>query len=93
VYPPVCLCLAGAYRTLGLHASKNTDSYWYSFDFQGKYSLFPIFFPSPPPPIPSGVAHSDDLLYIFHFFAHGTEEEKTVSKNMLNYWVNFAYNG
>ena len=84
---------AGAYRNLELHSKKNPNSYWYSFDFKGTYSLFSIFFPSPPPPVPGGVAHADDLLYIFHFFSHVNDVEKTVSENLINYWVNFAYNG
>jgi len=85
---------AGAFRNLELHSLKNPNSFWYSFDFKGVYSLYSLFFPpSMIPPVPPGVAHSDDLLYIFHFFTHQTEEEKTVSENMINYWVNFAYNG
>jgi len=43
-----------AYRNLQLHSLKNPSSYWYSFEFKGKYSFFATLFPYPPPPIPGG---------------------------------------
>jgi carboxylesterase type B len=83
---------AGAYRNLLLHSRKNSNSYWYSFDHKGQYSLFALFFPYPPPPIPGGVAHSDDLLYLFHFFSLNAADQ-SLSYGMIDYWMNFVYNG
>ena len=40
-------------------------NYFYSFEYYGAHSLWNFLFPTTQPPIPRGVTHGDELLYLF----------------------------
>lgn len=41
-------------------------------------------------PVPGGVAHVDDLMYLFQLFPLFSQEDIEVTKRYVDYWVNFA---
>ena len=41
------------------------ENYFYSFEYYGDHSLWNFLFPGDQPPIPRGVTHGDELLYLF----------------------------
>ncbi|XP_049854057.1 esterase E4-like [Schistocerca gregaria] len=69
--------------------------YFYKFSYQGRYSFFYI----PGTTSPYGVAHHDDLMYLFYisslgfpFFQDG-EPETHISETLIAMWANFVKTG
>ncbi|XP_046631314.1 cholinesterase 1-like [Daphnia pulicaria] len=87
-----------SYEISQLVSQHNPNAFFYSFEYEGRNSIFNYVFAGNPPPFPSGVAHADELIYLFIFpFAsvppglNRTEEE--LSKKMLQVWTNFVIYG
>jgi carboxylesterase type B len=72
---------SSAHRTVQHHARINADTYFHSFEYTGEYSFG------------YGVAHGEDLIYLFHFAGELNAEDQALSDIMVDYWTNFAYNG
>ena len=70
------------------------QNYLYSFEYYGEHSLWNFLFPGEKPPIPRGVTHGDELLYIFStgVFNFG-EDDWEVARIMSNLWANFVIYG
>lgn len=84
------------YKTALLHArNPATPTFWSSFEFMGNVSFWGQLFPGDvPPPFPGGVAHTDDLIYVFALtFLPFSEAESAVSSQMMSYWADFATEG
>jgi hypothetical protein len=74
------------------HAKLNPNSYYYAFDYKGMWSTY-LFDSTLGTPIPGGIAHVDDLIYLFQFFPIISENDIEVTKRYVDYWVNFATYG
>lgn len=73
--------------------SKYTKVYYYRFSYLGRYSH--VYYPDKKP---YGVAHHDDLLYLFHVSVIApmfkkTDPENTIIEKYTRMWSNFADNG
>ncbi|KZS04109.1 Carboxylic ester hydrolase [Daphnia magna] len=92
---------SAGYETVRLHSLHNEHSYWYSFNYEGRNSLFIYLFASNPPnypPVDHGVDHADEMIYLFIYpFPSDPpfldEREKDLSLKMIQVWTNFAYYG
>jgi carboxylesterase type B len=84
----------GGYQTVAIHSKFNPNSYWYAFDYKGRFGLLPLFFAGNMPPFDLGIAHADELLYLFAFPTYANNAtEATLSKRMLQVWTTFAAYG
>ncbi|XP_055906845.1 juvenile hormone esterase-like [Eupeodes corollae] len=79
----------GIYRLVHL-ARKYVDVYYYRFDYEGKFSLFPDENGKP-----RGVLHADDLQYIFYFDLIPSTDESDIfmAERIGNWWASFAKTG
>ncbi|XP_035701943.1 carboxylesterase 5A [Folsomia candida] len=68
--------------------SKFADTYVYSFDYEGVQTLYP--YTGGVPQVPRGVAHIDDLMYLFFFGDFTSLQDKLMSTMMVDFWTNFA---
>ncbi|CAG7719690.1 unnamed protein product, partial [Allacma fusca] len=86
---------AAAYKTLLLHSRLQNESFWYSFDYSGKYTQYSSQVYPGNNPIRGGISHGDDLIYIFTIpqCEDLSPDDQVVSDRMVDYWVNFASNG
>lgn len=83
---------SGAYGLVEEHSKLNANSYYYAFDYKGMWSTYP-FASYSGTPIPGGIAHVDDLIYLFQLFPLITPQDVEVTKRYVEYWVNFATYG
>jgi len=82
------------HETTILHSKFNPNSYWYSFIFEGRNSLWNAVFRPPRPPMEHGVSHADELLYMFNFPTYtNNATEAVLSRRMLDVWTAFAKYG
>lgn len=73
--------------------SRVQDTYLYSFNYKGQYTKFgygeEVHYP-----FPGGVAHSNDLLYLFPTTDGPLNTaDKAVARTMMELWTNFAIHG
>jgi len=85
---------ASTYEFMKFNDLIGSESYYYSFEYYGAGSLWNFLFPGEAPPIPRGVTHGDELLYIFStgVFEH-SEEDWDMAYKMSNMWANFVIYG
>lgn len=68
--------------------------YFYSFEFESDDSLFDwIFSTHPDTPVPGGVAHADELIYLFHLPGDFDDRQLLTSHRLTTLWTNFAKYG
>nr|CAD7257249.1 unnamed protein product [Timema shepardi] len=93
--PQICgvsLLKASAFRTV-LENSRVQPSYLYSFNYDGQFTMFG-YGEEVDYPFPGGVAHSDDLIYLFpHHDKNLSDAELAVANTMVDLWTNFAATG
>ncbi|KAB0794137.1 hypothetical protein PPYR_13757 [Photinus pyralis] len=84
----------GVNRAAKLLAEKSNESvFYYRFNYKGRHSFF--YLPDSNHTVPYGVAHMDDLIYLFHNSKQFTDykeddpETDTIEK-MTIMWVNFV---
>ncbi|KAI9552097.1 hypothetical protein GHT06_022434 [Daphnia sinensis] len=87
-----------SYETTQLASKYNADAFFYSFEYEGRNSIYNYVFAANPPPIPSGVAHADELIYLyvipFPSIPPGLNNSETeLSMKMLQVWTNFVIYG
>lgn len=76
-------------------SSKNrpADTFFYSVNYDGRYSYFPYVFDNTPP-IPHGVSHSDEMIYLWAFpfdiAFRLNASEQILSDRMIQVWTNFV---
>ena len=56
---------ASSYEFMKFNQLAGAENYFYSFEYYGDHSLWNFLFPGDQPPIPRGVTHGDELLYLF----------------------------
>ncbi|BES88792.1 alpha/beta hydrolase fold [Nesidiocoris tenuis] len=70
-----------------------TDTYLYTFNYQGHITKWG-YGQGLSYPFPGGVAHSDDLVYLFpDDKGNLTLQERAMAKTMVEMWTNFAITG
>jgi len=72
------------------------DSYYYSFEHYGNASLWNFLFPGgiPGDPIPRGVTHGDELIYLFSAGVFNLSPmDWEIARMMSNLWANFVIYG
>jgi carboxylesterase type B len=85
---------ASTYEFMKYNTLTGVDSWYYSFEYYGESSLWNYLFPGEQPPIPRGVTHGDELVYLFStgVFTMSDEDWETARK-MVDLWTNFAIYG
>merc|ERR1712013_903396 len=72
----------------------SAENYFYSFEHYGDASLWNFLFPGTQPPIPRGVTHGDELIYLFSTGVFNlNDEDWEVARIMSNLWANFVIYG
>merc|ERR1711860_54843 len=85
---------ASAHVLMKYNSINGGESYFYSFEYEGNSTLFNLLFSGDEdPPVPAGVTHGDDLIYIFKTLLPMSEEDLQKSEEMINLWTNFAIYG
>ena len=85
---------ASTYEFMKFHDLGNGDSYYYSFEHYGNASLWNFLFPTEKPPIPRGVTHGDELVYLFSTGVFNlTPMDWEIARVMSNLWANFVIYG
>ncbi|PNF36333.1 hypothetical protein B7P43_G00515 [Cryptotermes secundus] len=85
----VALLKAATFRFL-LENSRQQRSFLYSFNYFGEHTKFGYGVPVDYP-FPGGVAHSDDLLYLFPLPSVVlNSEDRAISRTVVELWTNFA---
>lgn len=70
------------------------ENYFYSFEYYGDHSLWNFLFPGDQPPIPRGVTHGDELLYLFSTGVFDFQDNDwEMARIMTNLWANFVIYG
>jgi len=85
---------ASTYEFMKFHSVAGSESYFYSFEYYGAHSLWNFLFPGTQPPIPRGVTHGDELLYLFSTGVFNfNETDWEVARIMTDLWANFVIYG
>lgn len=86
---------ASTYEFMKYNQLTGSDSWLYSFEYYGESSLWNFLFPGDDqPPIPRGVTHGDELIYLFSTGVFTlTEQDWDIAWKMVNLWTNFAIYG
>lgn len=87
---------ASTYEYMKFYDLAGHDSYFYSFEYYGNSSLWNFLFPGgiPGDPIPRGVTHGDELIYLFSTGVFNlTPMDWEIARVMSNLWANFVIYG
>ena len=87
---------ASTYEFMKFNDLGGGDSYFYSFEHYGNASLWNFLFPGgiPGDPIPRGVTHGDELIYLFSTGVFDlTPMDWEIARMMSNLWANFVIYG
>merc|ERR1712212_1383070 len=85
---------ASTYEFMKFNQIAGAENYFYSFEYRGNASLWNFLFPGQQPPIPRGVTHGDELLYLFSTGVFNfSDEDWEVARIMSNLWANFVIYG
>jgi len=85
---------ASTYEFMKYNQLAGAENYFYSFEHYGNASLWNFLFPGDQPPIPRGVTHGDELIYLFSTGVFNlNDEDWEVARIMSNLWANFVIYG
>merc|ERR1712212_178959 len=87
---------ASTYEFMKFHDLGNAETYFYSFEHYGGPSLWNFLFPGgiPGDPIPRGVTHGDELIYLFSAGVFDlTFLDWEIARVITNLWANFVIHG
>jgi len=86
---------ASTYEFMKFNQLAGAENYFYSFEHYGDASLWNFLFPGEhQPPIPRGVTHGDELIYLFSTGVFNlNDEDWEVARIMSNLWANFVIYG
>jgi len=87
---------ASTYEFMKKNDLAGGDSYYYSFEHYGNSSLWNFLFPGgiPGDPIPRGVTHGDELIYLFSTGVFKlTPMDWEIARMLSNLWANFVIYG
>jgi len=83
---------SATYEWMKYNSFHDVASYFYSFEYYGENSLWNLLFAaSGSPPIPRGVTHGDELIYLFSVgIFQLSDQDWEMAWKMINLWANFA---
>jgi len=83
---------SATYEWMKYNSFHDVATYFYSFEYYGENSLWNLLFAaSGSPPIPRGVTHGDELIYLFSVGIFNlSDEDWEMAWRMINLWANFA---
>ena len=87
---------ASTYEFMKFHDLGGATSYFYSFEHYGEASLWNFLIPGgiPGDPIPRGVTHGDELLYLFSTGVFDLAPlDWEIARVMCDMWANFVIYG
>ena len=85
---------ASTYEFMKFNQLSGTENFFYSFEYYGDHSLWNFLFPGEQPPIPRGVTHGDELLYLFSTGVFNFQDNDwEMARIMTNLWANFVIYG
>jgi len=85
---------ASTYEFMKYNDLIGSSSYFYSFEHYGEASLWNFLFPGESPPIPRGITHGDELIYLFSTGVFElTDEDWQMASIITNLWANFVIYG
>jgi len=85
---------ASTYEFMKYNDLIGSSSYFYSFEHFGDASLWNFLFPGESPPIPRGITHGDELIYLFSTGVFElTEQDWQMASIITNLWANFVIYG
>jgi len=85
---------ASTYEFMKYNDLIGAQSYLYSFEHYGNHSLWNFLFPGEKPPIPRGVTHGDELIYLFSTGVFDlNENDWDIAWKLSNMWANFVIYG
>ena len=85
---------ASTYEFMKFNSLAGAVNYFYSFEYYGAHSLWNLLFPTTQPPIPRGVTHGDELLYLFSTGVFNFDDDDwEIARIMSNLWANFVIHG
>jgi len=85
---------ASTYEFMKYNDLIGSASYFYSFEHYGNGSLWNFLFPGDKPPIPRGITHGDELIYLFSTGVFDlSEEDWDMAYILTNLWANFVIYG
>jgi len=87
---------ASTYEFMKFHDLGSAETYFYSFEHYGGPSLWNFLFPGgiPGDPIPRGVTHGDELIYLFSAGVFDlTFLDWEIARVISNLWANFVIHG
>lgn len=85
---------ASSYEFMKFNQLSGAENYFYSFEYYGDHSLWNFLFPGDQPPIPRGVTHGDELLYLFSTGVFDFQDNDwEMARIMTNLWANFVIYG
>jgi len=85
---------ASTYEFMKYNDLLGGESYLYSFEYYGGASLWNFLFPGEQPPLPRGVTHGDELMYLFSTGVFQlTDQDWEIARMMTNMWANFVIYG
>lgn len=77
-----------------VNAFQKSDTYLYSFDYQGEFTRFRYGGDTSKYPFDGGVHHSDDNIYLYPFpHAQLNEEDTKMAQRMVDLWTSFVIDG
>ncbi|CAL8131722.1 unnamed protein product [Orchesella dallaii] len=77
-------------NTADLLSKRNLSVFLYSFEHHSQNTLWPFFFNFKSVPVSSGIAHADDLMYLFDLPAKFSTEDQIFSEIVCDLWLNFS---
>jgi len=85
---------ASTYEFMKFNQLAGAENFFYSFEYYGAHSLWNFLFPTNQPPIPRGVTHGDELLYLFSTGVFNFDDDDwEMARIMSNLWANFVIYG
>ncbi|OXA55144.1 Acetylcholinesterase 1 [Folsomia candida] len=75
-----------------IHSQLNNNTFLYLFKYNGVQNVY-VHLGGLPDYIEKGVAHGDEIPYLFYREEFTKDEERSVSSTFVNMWYDFAKNG
>ena len=85
---------AATYEFMKYNTIHGGQSHFYSLEYEGENSIWNLLFMTEKPPLPHGVTHADDLIYVFSTgLFERTGHDLDISQDISSLWTNFASSG
>ena len=85
---------AATYEFMKYNTIHGGQSHFYSLEYEGENSIWNLLFMTEKPPLPHGVTHADDLIYVFSTgLFERTGHDLEISQDISSLWTSFASSG